>query len=618
MPFFTERLPSRELFRIALEYPERTLFLDIESTGLSHVYDRLTMVGWRYQGAFGAVVGGELSPELRDALDDALVLVTFNGILFDVPFLAYKFDGLVFPPCHVDLRFLVRRAGYSGGQKKVEEEMGFERGESLAGTRGGDAPLLWYDFLDGDMGALRHLVEYNHADVEGLASIFDRVAGEIVSGWGHELSRELPEFSSVPALLTFGGEDGVRLPKAPPPRDAGFRYADLGLAGHQRYVGIDLTGSETRPTGWALLDGTRAETRRLKTDDEIVEATVQAKPAVVSIDSPLSLPRGRTRVTDDDPMRKEAGIMREAERELKRRGVNVYPALIPSMQRLTERGIRLARRFRELGLPVIESYPGAAQDIMGIPRKQKGLDVLAQGLARFGISGAFLEEPVSHDELDAITSAVVAAFFVSGHYEGLGGPEENDLIIPDLAPPKTEDAVFVIGISGAICTGKTTAARMLEEEGFAYARFSQVVKAEVIKRGLQDTRENLQEIGAELHKDPGQRWLAEQVANRLAGASYAVIDGLRHPQDHAYLVERFDGRFVHIHLISSLEARRDRWVHEGGTPESFDEAASHPVEQNVPLLDSLAHTVVTNDGDLSHFSAAVLNTIPAAVRAVHP
>ena len=254
---------------------------------------------------------------------------------------------------------------------------------------------------------------------------------------------------------------------------------------------------------------------------------------------------------------------------------------------------------------------------MGIPRKQKGLDVLAQGLARFGISGAFLEEPVSHDELDAITSAVVAAFFVSGHYEGLGGPEENDLIIPDLVPPKTEDAVFVIGISGAICTGKTTAARMLEEEGFAYARFSQVVEAEVVKRGLPVTRETLQEVGAGLHEDPGQRWLAEQVANRLAGASYAVIDGLRHPQDHAYLVERFDGRFIHIHLDSALETRRERWIREGRAPGGFDAAAVHPVEQNIPLLAGLAHAVVPNDGDLSHFLGTVRKTIPVAISAAH-
>ena len=46
------------------------------------------------------------------------------------------------------------------------------------------------------------------------------------------------------------------------------------------------------------------------------------------------------------------------------------------MRMLTERGIHLAARFRALGIPVIESYPGAAQDIMRIPRKRAGLEYL--------------------------------------------------------------------------------------------------------------------------------------------------------------------------------------------------------------------------------------------------
>ena len=63
--------------------------------------------------------------------------------------------------------------------------------------------------------------------------------------------------------------------------------------------------------------------------------------------------------------------------------------------------MRLAERFRSLGIPVIESYPGAAQDIMGIPRKGAGVEYLRQGLADFGVRGSFVDNTVSHDELDA-------------------------------------------------------------------------------------------------------------------------------------------------------------------------------------------------------------------------
>jgi predicted nuclease with RNAse H fold len=195
-----------------------------------------------------------------------------------------------------------------------------------------------------------------------------------------------------------------------------------------RIVGIDLTGSERRKSGWCLLTGPAASTRLLSTDDEIVEATVAASPAVVAIDSPLSLPRGRVSVFDDDPGRAEFGITRACERELCRRGTHVYPTLIPSLQRLTERGIRLAARLSEHGLASIEVYPGGAQDVLGIGRKRAGLAQLAEGLADLGISGNF--QSVSHDELDAITAAVVGAFYVAGQFEALGDVDEGLLIMP--------------------------------------------------------------------------------------------------------------------------------------------------------------------------------------------
>ena len=136
------------------------------------------------------------------------------------------------------------------------------------------------------------------------------------------------------------------------------------------------------------------------------------------------------------------------------------------MQQLTARGIRLAKELRSKGLPVIESYPGAAQDIMGIPRKRAGLEYLKGGLAAFGISGKFLDAKVSHDEVDAVTSAAVGLFFWSGKFEALGNEEEEFLIVPDLEiRPGPWRRRAVIGTSGSIASGKTTGARFIETKG---------------------------------------------------------------------------------------------------------------------------------------------------------
>ena len=173
-----------------------------------------------------------------------------------------------------------------------------------------------------------------------------------------------------------------------------------------KVIGIDLTGSEKKPSGVATLyDGGQVVTVRLKTDSDIVSWVVTDQPDLVSIDSPLSLPEDETK------------IYRDCELELKRRGIGVYWCLLPSMEKLTRRGIALARILRDLGFSVIESYPGAAQDILGIPRKNKGKDVLAKGLSEYGVKGNL---DVSHDELDAITSAIVGQIYLGGKYEALG------------------------------------------------------------------------------------------------------------------------------------------------------------------------------------------------------
>ena len=65
-----------------------------------------------------------------------------------------------------------------------------------------------------------------------------------------------------------------------------------------RIVGIDLTGSERRATGWAMLNGCHAETRSLITDEELIRETLAAKPDIVSIDSPLSVPEGWNRAQE--------------------------------------------------------------------------------------------------------------------------------------------------------------------------------------------------------------------------------------------------------------------------------------------------------------------------------
>src|ERR1700726_4245880 len=111
-------------------------------------------------------------------------------------------------------------------------------------------------------------------------------------------------------------------------------------------------------------------------------------------------------------------------------GFSVFWCLLPSMQMLTRRGIKLSDELRKAGCKVIESYPGAAQDILGIPRKKASLDELKHGLTRAGITGDFLTAHITHDEVDAITSALVGLFYLADDYIALGNATEDYLIVP--------------------------------------------------------------------------------------------------------------------------------------------------------------------------------------------
>ena len=189
-------------------------------------------------------------------------------------------------------------------------------------------------------------------------------------------------------------------------------------------VGIDLAGVETRDTGFCVMDeNVNVRTRVLHTDREVVKETITAGPRVVAIDAPLSLPRGRRSLDERVNVH-----LRECDREMLRMGIKFFPITLGPMRKLTERGIRIKTLLERAGLEVIEVYPGGAQDLLGIPRKHRGLKKLLSGLRGMGVRG--LSERMSDHELDAVTSALVGKLYLEGNYTALGDPEEGLIIMP--------------------------------------------------------------------------------------------------------------------------------------------------------------------------------------------
>lgn len=595
--YFAHKLPPNEYYRIALTYPNETLFLDIETTGLSWYYDHITLVGWSMGEKYKVYIKGDDETELFDAFRSAKALVTFNGSLFDLKFLYNEFPVLPHIQSHIDLRFLSRRVGLKGGQKFIEKEIGVSRNNEIQEMEGESAPLLWYKFCAGDLEALKKLIAYNQADVYGMKVILDEVIKRLLVQ--DKIPRKIWDIRPFSYKITdvkwSNGDNYLHQVYKKNNINDGISIYDLLPSDPIKIIGIDLTGNPERASGWAFLEGKQVVTRQLLSDEEIITKSLETKPDLVSIDSPLSLPKGRTTVFNDDPGRKNFGIMRHCERQLKRRGINVYPCLIDSMQKLTKRGIELADKFRKLGIPVIESYPGAAQDIMKIPRKRANLEYLKKGLFNFGIEGDYTKNKVSHDELDAITSALVGLFFWSGRFERLGNVEEDYLIIPDMNVNATNWLKRqAIGFCGPIASGKTTASHYLEKNGFIYKRFSQTLSELLKEEGIEPTRYNLQEFGDKINQDKGQRWLAQKMLSKIPEEDNIVIDGLRFPEDIAFMKEFFGPGFLCVFISASYEVRKNRYIGLGYTKDEFEEASKHNVERKVNELQKLAHMVLEN------------------------
>lgn len=186
-------------------------------------------------------------------------------------------------------------------------------------------------------------------------------------------------------------------------------------------LGIDLAGSPRRPTGLCLLRGSRAHTQVAFSDEDILDRVRQARPDLIPIDAPLSLPRGRRTIHE-----RAGEHFRDCDLELRRRGIRFFPITLGPMRMLTERGLALQATIRAMGYRVIECYPGAAQDVWRIPRQHRGLKELSAGLRKLGMRG--LSQAATSDELDAATAALVGQWMLAGWGEMLGG--DDGICIP--------------------------------------------------------------------------------------------------------------------------------------------------------------------------------------------
>ncbi len=197
-------------------------------------------------------------------------------------------------------------------------------------------------------------------------------------------------------------------------------------------LGVDLAGRSENDTGICILeDGFQAWCRRVHSDAQIIDVVLSSKPDVVAIDAPLTFPLDRCCLEPGCDCRKKGLNIREAERELRRMGIRVFPCTFGGMRSLTTRGVLLRLQLESMDQQVIEVYPGATQDLLGIPRKKAGIEALARGLVDLDIKGDLKERSLTHDELDAITAAYTGWLFQNDMTIPVGSEDEGLIWVPN-------------------------------------------------------------------------------------------------------------------------------------------------------------------------------------------
>lgn len=168
--YFAQNLPPSLHWRLFPEFRNSTAYLDIETTGLSCPPEYITTIALYNGKSINYYINGK---NLHDFVNDIMqykLIVTYNGKCFDVPFIQNYFN-IKLDTVHIDLRYVLKSLGYTGGLKGCERKLGIQRGE-LENIDGYFAVLLWREYkMFKDEQALETLLAYNIQDVLNLETL---------------------------------------------------------------------------------------------------------------------------------------------------------------------------------------------------------------------------------------------------------------------------------------------------------------------------------------------------------------------------------------------------------------------------------------------------------------
>jgi len=165
--YFLTRFSKVDRWRFFNYLKDSVAYIDIETTGFKGQNNYITTIALYDGKNIKYYVHGKNLNDFKQDIKDYKLIVTYNGDLFDLPFIKQYFN-IDLPQFHIDLRWIFAELGYRGGLKGIEKSLGISRGD-LDGVTGFFAVLLWREYKKKkNKKALDTLIAYNIEDVINL------------------------------------------------------------------------------------------------------------------------------------------------------------------------------------------------------------------------------------------------------------------------------------------------------------------------------------------------------------------------------------------------------------------------------------------------------------------
>ncbi len=174
---------------------------------------------------------------------------------------------------------------------------------------------------------------------------------------------------------------------------------------------------------------------------------------------------------------------------------------------------------------------------------------------------------------------------------------------------------MILGVSGLNGSGKGEVIRFLTERSFDAHSLSDEIRAELERRGLDETRERMIEVGNALRSAEGPGGLALRLSARLAHERNTVVDSVRHPAEVEVLRARSPGfKLLWVDADEGLRLERIRARGRGGDPRTAEElraledrerGSQDPNAQQLLAVRDMADLTVRNNGSIEELRRAL-------------